>query len=164
MLRLKSALIIGLLSALSLTACSEASNTVQDAADKTKDAATQTTEQAKDAVTATADQAKDAVTDTAGKGADLVALKDGVTGMKDGVTATLDAAKSGDFETAKTEFTKVQDSWPSLKDNVKPESAQSIQDGIETVKTSLGEGSPNKDKVVTELTNLLKSVSGIQLG
>lgn len=164
MLRLKSALIIGLLSALSLTACSEASNTVQDAADKAKDTAAETTENVKDTATETAEKAKDTVEETANKGADLVALKDNVASMKDGVTSTLDAAKSGDFETAKTEFAKVQEAWPALKDNINPESAQSIQDGVETIKASLGEGEPNKDKIVSELQNLLNSVTNIKLG
>lgn len=164
MFRLKSALIIGLLSALSLTACSEATNTVQDAAEKAKDTAAETTEKAKDTVAETAEKAKDTVAETADKGADLVGLKDSVTGMKDGVTSTLDAVKTGDFDTAKTEFAKVQDAWPALKEKIKPDSAQSIQDGIETVKASLGEGEPNKDKIVGELQNLLKSVTGIQLG
>ncbi|WP_299414604.1 hypothetical protein [Acaryochloris sp. IP29b_bin.148] len=171
MLRLKSALIIGLLSALSLTACSEAGDTVKDAADKAKDTAAETTDKvtdtaadATDKVKDTATDAKDAVTETVNKGTDLVALKDSVSGMKDGVTSTLDAAKSGDFETAKTEFAKVQDAWPALKENIKPDSAQSIQDGIETVKTSLGEGEPNQDKVVSGLQDLLKSVTSIKLG
>lgn len=164
MLRLKSALIIGLLSALSLTACSEASNTVQDAADQAKDTATETTEKVTDAATETAEKAKDTVTETVDKGADLVALKDNIASMKDGVTSTLDAAKSGDFDTAKTEFAKVQDAWPALKDSIKPDSAQSIQDSIETVKASLGEGEPNKDKIVGDLQNLLQSVKGIKLG
>lgn len=164
MIRLKSALIIGLLSALSLTACGEASNTVTDAADKAKDTAAETADKAKDTVTETADKAKDTVTETAGKGADLVALQGNVSSMKDGVTSTLEAAKSGDFDTAKTEFAKVQEAWPALKDNIKPDSAQSIQDGIETVKTSLGEGEPNKDKVVGAVQNLLKSVTSIKLG
>ncbi len=164
MFRLKSALIIGLLSALSLTACSEAGDAVKDTADKAKETAAETTEKVTDTATETAEKAKDTVSDTVNKGADLVALKDNVSTMKDGVTSTLDAAKSGDFDTAKTEFAKVQDAWPALKDNIKPDSAQSIQDGIETVKASLGEGEPNKDKVVGELTNLLKSVTGIKLG
>ncbi|WP_299487351.1 hypothetical protein [Acaryochloris sp. IP29b_bin.137] len=160
MFRLKSALIIGLLSALSLTACSEAGDTVKDAADKAKDTAAETTEKVKDTATETAEKAKDTVAETVDKGAGLVALND----MKDSVTSTLDAAKTGDFDTAKTEFAKVQEAWPALKDNIKPDSAQSIQEGIETVKASLGEGEPNKDKIVGELTNLLKSVTGIQLG
>lgn len=160
MLRFKSALIIGLFSALTLTACSEASNTAQDAVDKAQDTAAETTEKVKD----TAADAKDTVTETVNKGADFVALKDNVVSMKDGITSTLEAAKTADFDTAKTEFAKVQEAWPALKDSIKPDSAQSIQDSIETVKASLGEGEPNKDKIVGELQNLLQSVKGIQLG
>ncbi|NJK28742.1 MAG: hypothetical protein HC851_05390 [Acaryochloris sp. RU_4_1] len=156
MLRLKSALIIGLFSLFSLTACAEANKTVNEAADKAKE----TTEQAK----TKAEEAKTTAVENVEKATDVVALKDKVTGMKDGVTATLDAAKTGDFATAKTEFTKVQDAWPALKDSINADSAKPIQESIEVIKTDLSAGQPDKTKLVADLQNLVKSISGIKLG
>lgn len=163
MLRLKSALIIGLFSVLSLTACSETNNAVNDAADKAQETAEQAQDSAQEA-TDKAEEAKDAATESANNASDVVALKDGVTNMKSGVTSTLDAAKTGDFETARTEFSKVQDAWPTLKDSINSDSAQSIQTGIEDVKASLGEGTPDKDKVISALQGLMESVTSIKLG
>ena len=182
MLRSKSALILGLCSVLTLTACSEAVDTAQDAGDTAKDAATEVVDTAQDAGDAAKDAAtdaaekaqdageaaKDAVTETAEKAKDAVtdvlALKDGVTGMKGGVEATITAVQAGDLTKAKEEFGKLQDSWSKIEENVKTQSGdsyQKIEDGMATVKSALSETEPNKDKLVTDLKGLLTSLSSI---
>lgn len=163
MFRLKSALIIGLLSVLSLTACSETNTAVNDAADKAKE----TAEQAKDSAQQAADkaeEAKDSATESVNNAGDVIALKDTVSDMKSGVTSTLDAAKTGDFETARTEFSKVQEAWPALQGKINADSAQPIQEGIENIQADLGAGTPDKTKIVEGLQNLVKSISSIKLG
>ena len=163
MFRLKSALIIGLLSVLSLTACSESETAVNDAADKAKETSEQAQDSAQQAANK-AEEAKDAATESADNAGDVVALKDSVTNMKTGVTSTLDAAKTGDFETARTEFSKVQESWPALKDGITEDSAKPIQEGIDTIKANLGAGEPDQTKIVEGLKKLVESISSAKPG
>ncbi|NJK41794.1 MAG: hypothetical protein HC934_11475 [Acaryochloridaceae cyanobacterium SU_2_1] len=163
MRQLKLVLVIGLLSLFSLTACEEVTKTAteksSEVAEQTKDAA----DKAKDTATDVADKAKDTATDAKNKAVDLVALKDSVTGMQTGVTQTLTAVKAGDFAKAKDEFGKLQESWTTIKDNIKPESVTSIQSGLDTVKASLEASQPDKAKLITQLEGLVKSVGGIAL-
>jgi prophage DNA circulation protein len=151
---------------VSLTACAEANKTVNEATDKAKETteqvktkAEETTEQVK----TKAEEAKTTAVENVEKATDVVALKEKVTGMKDGVTATLNAVKTGDFATAKTEFTKVQEAWPALKDSINADSAKPIQESIEAIKTDLSAGQPDKTKLLSDLQNLVKSISEIKL-
>jgi uncharacterized protein YjbJ (UPF0337 family) len=182
----KSAAAIAVLSLMSLTACGEAqkaadsatdaakgaadtaTSTAKDAAtkatDTAKDTASKATDTAKDAATKATDTAKDATGKVQSAAANLMAMKDSVVGLKDGAGKTLTAVKSGDFATAQTEFTKVQESWGKVSETVKtqsPDSFKSIETEIGNVGTLLKESKPDSAKVTTGLESLTKAFGGL---
>jgi hypothetical protein len=110
------------------------------------------------------DAAKDAVGGVATKAMGLVALKDSIPGLKDSATAAIAAVKSGDFKGAQAEATKLQESWSKVSETVKTSSGGSydkISSTLKTVQTELKAPSPDKTKILADLTSLSSSVSGL---
>lgn len=156
-------------------AAGKATDTAKDAAGKATDAAGKATDAAKDAAgkatdtaAGAADKAKTAATDAAGKvqnvAANLMSIKDSVGGLKDGAGKTLTAVKAGDFATAKTEFTKVQEAWGKVSETVEkqsPDSYKSIETELGNVGTLLKESKPDAAKVTTGLDSLTKAFGGL---
>jgi hypothetical protein len=113
------------------------------------------------------DAAKDAaskVATNATGAAGLLSLTQAIPGLKTSATAALDAVKKGDFKAAQEEATKLQDSWTKVSDVVKSKSGGSfdkISSTLKTVQTELKAPSPDKAKIVTDLTSLSSSVAGL---
>jgi hypothetical protein len=110
------------------------------------------------------DAAKDAVGGVATKAMGLVALKDSIPGLKDSATAAIAAVKSGDFKGAQAEATKLQESWSKVSETVKTSSGGSydkISSTLKTVQTELKAPSPDKTKILADLTSLSSSVTGL---
>lgn len=87
-------------------------------------------------------------------------------GMTKGVNQTLKAVKSGDFDTAKQEFSSVQQSWTEASTQLKasPEKISSIKGNLQTIATDLQSGSPDKAKLVTNLQTLSGSLGSLAKG
>jgi hypothetical protein len=113
------------------------------------------------------DTAKDAASKVATNvtgAAGLLGLTQAIPGLKTSATAALDAVKKGDFKAAQEEATKLQDSWTKVSDVVKTKSGGSfdkISSTLKTVQTELKETSPDKAKIMTDLTSLSSSVAGL---
>jgi hypothetical protein len=137
------------------------------AGDTAKDAVGGVATKAGEGATKMGDTAKDAAAKVAGNvtgAAGLLSLTKTLPGLKTGVTAALDAVKKGDFNTAKEEATKLQESWTKVSDVVKTKSGGSfdkISSTLKTVQTELGESSPDKAKIISDLTSLSSSVTGL---
>jgi hypothetical protein len=137
------------------------------AGDTAKDAVGGVATKAGEGATKMGDTAKNAVGGVAGNvtgAAGLLSLTQTIPGLKTGVTAALDAVKKGDFNTAKEEATKLQESWTKVSDVVKTKSGGSfdkISSTLKTVQTELGESSPDKAKIISDLTSLSSSVTGL---
>jgi hypothetical protein len=137
------------------------------AGDTAKDAVGGVATKAGEGATKMGDTAKDAASKVAGNvtgAAGLLSLTQTIPGLKTGVTAALDAVKKGDFKAAKEEATKLQESWTKVSDVVKTKSGGSfdkISSTLKTVQTELGESSPDKAKIISDLTSLSSSVTGL---
>lgn len=140
---------------------------VNKAGDVAKDAVGGVATKAGEGATKMGDTAKDAASKVAGNvtgAAGLLSLTQTIPGLKTGVTAALDAVKKGDFKAAKEEATKLQESWTKVSDVVKTKSGGSfdkISSTLKTVQTELGESSPDKAKIISDLTSLSSSVTGL---
>jgi hypothetical protein len=137
------------------------------AGDTAKDAVGGVATKAGEGAMKAGDTAKDAVGGIAGKmtgAAGLLSLTQTIPALKTGVTAALDDVKKGDFKAAKEEATKLQESWTKVGDVVKTKSGGSfdkISSTLKTVQTELGESSPDKAKIISDLTSLSSSVTGL---
>jgi hypothetical protein len=134
------------------------------AGDAAKDAVGGAATKAGEGVTKVGDAAKDAVGGVATKAMGLVALKDSIPGLKDSATAAIAAVKSGDFKGAQAEATKLQESWSKVSETVKTSSSGSydkISSTLKTVQTELKAPSPDKTKILADLTSLSSSVTGL---
>jgi hypothetical protein len=137
------------------------------AGDTAKDAVGGVATKAGEGAMKAGDTAKDAAAKVAGNvtgAAGLLSLTQTIPGLKTGVTAALDAVKKGDFKAAKEEATKLQESWTKVSDVVKTKSGGSfdkISSTLKTVQTELGETSPDKAKIISDLTSLSSSVTGL---
>jgi hypothetical protein len=135
--------------------------------DAAKDAVGGVATKAGEGVAKAGDAAKDAVGGVATKAGGvmgLVALKDTIPGLKDSATAAIAAVKSGDFKGAQAEATKLQESWSKVSEMVKTHSGGSydkISSTLKTVQTELKAPSPDKTKILADLTSLSSSVSGL---
>jgi hypothetical protein len=137
------------------------------AGDTAKDAVGGVATKAGEGATKMGDTAKNAVGGVAGNvtgAAGLLSLTQTIPGLKTGVTAALDAVKKGDFKAAQEEATKLQESWTKVSEVVKTKSGGSfdkISSTLKTVQTELGESSPDKAKIISDLTSLSSSVTGL---
>jgi hypothetical protein len=134
------------------------------AGDAAKDAVGGAATKAGEGVTKAGDAAKDAVGGVATKAMGLVALKDSIPGLKDSATAAIAAVKTGDFKGAQAEATKLQESWSKVSETVKASSGGSyekITSTLKTVQTELKAPSPDKTKILADLTSLSSSVTGL---
>jgi hypothetical protein len=81
------------------------------------------------------------------------------------VSSTKTAVEAGNFAKAKTEFENFDKSWKDIEDGVKaksPDSYKAIEDSMDKVTAELKQSKPAKDKVVTELQALEKSVKSVK--
>ena len=87
-------------------------------------------------------------------------------GMTKGIKQTLTAVKSGDFDTAKQEFSSVQEGWKgaSTKLNASPETVTNIKGNLQTIATDLKASPPDKAKLVSNLQNLSGSLGNLAKG
>ncbi len=140
MKRLPIILIVGILSTFTLAGCSQTQPP--------------TTEQ-QPTTTATESSASN-TPETPGKG---------VSGLLSVVSNTKTAAEAGDFAKAKQEFEKFEDVWKTIEDGIKtksPDSYKAIEDSLDKVTAQLKGTAPNKEKVLTELKSLDKSIQGVK--
>ncbi len=181
--RFKAAtLAVAAFSILSLTACGEevknategakdtVGKTAAESAQKASEGAMkagETAQKAGETAMKAADTAKVAAGDAAdkAKGAmSLVALKDTIPGLKNDAAAAMTAVKAGDFKTAQAEVTKLQESWGKVSEMVKTHSSGSFEKvttTLKTVQTELKAPTPDKTKVLADLTSLSSAVSGL---
>jgi hypothetical protein len=137
------------------------------AGDTAKDAVGGVATKAGEGAMKAGDTAKDAAAKVAGNvtgAAGLLSLTQTIPGLKTGVTAALDAVKKGDFKAAQEEATKLQESWTKVSDVVKTKSGGSfdkISSTLKTVQTELKAPSPDKAKIISDLTSLSSSVTGL---
>jgi len=140
MKRLYIVLIVGILSAFTLAGCS-----------KTEQSATETQP--------TATSTESSASKTQPKPAE------GVSGLLGVVSNTKTAVEAGDFAKAKQEFNKFEDVWKTIEDGIKtksPASYKAIEDSLDKVTAQLKGTAPNKEKVLTELKSLDKSIQGVK--
>ncbi|MDJ0795791.1 MAG: DUF4363 domain-containing protein [Calothrix sp. MO_167.B12] len=86
---------------------------------------------------------------------------EGVGGLLDAVTKTKAAVKSGDFATAKKEFTAFEGVWKTAQAGVKAASGDkygTIVKSIDEVKGLLKESKPNQEKILSALQSLTKNL------
>jgi hypothetical protein len=137
------------------------------AGDAAKDAVGGVATKAGEGAMKAGDAAKDAaskVATNATGAAGLLSLTQSIPGLKTSATAALDAVKKGDFKGAQAEATKLQESWGKVSDVVKTKSGGSfdkISSTLKTVQTELKEPSPDKTKIISDLTSLSSSVAGL---
>lgn len=155
----------------------DATKAVEEGVDMAKDAATETATDATKAVEGGVDAAKDAAVqggETLNKAlekgkdavADVMAVKDGVTGMKDGLSQTMTAVRAGDFTKANEEFGKVKTAWTSVEETVKTKSAEKytqIETAVKNVDSLLKAENPDKTQVTSALETLSKDLAGVSL-
>ncbi len=81
------------------------------------------------------------------------------------VSSTKTAVEAGNFAKAKTEFENFDKSWKDVEDGIKaksPDTYKAIEDSMDKVSAELKQSKPVKDKVVTELQTLEKSVKSVK--
>jgi hypothetical protein len=81
------------------------------------------------------------------------------------VSSTKTAVEAGNFAKAKTEFENFDKSWKDVEDEIKaksPDVYKAIEDSMDKVSAELKQSKPAKDKVVTELQTLEKSVKSVK--
>ncbi len=165
--RLNTAIVLTLMGLLTLTACGGTSNiadNVSETANQAADQAKEVAGEAQGAAEGAVDQAGGIVDQAKSAATGLMAMKDSLPGMKDSVTAAIDAVKGGDFATAKTEVTKLQEMWDTVGSTVKeqsPEVYDNMSKSLSAAHTSLAADSPNKDEVVANLESMSKSVTSL---
>ncbi|MDJ0618597.1 MAG: hypothetical protein QNJ63_17945 [Calothrix sp. MO_192.B10] len=116
-----------------------------------------------------AEQATKQVETTANPAADVTsAVKkvagEGVGSLLDAVTKTKAAVESGDFATAKKEFTAFEGAWKTAQAGVKTASGDkydTIVKNVNEVKSLLKESQPNKEKVLSALQSLTKNLKPV---
>jgi iron uptake system EfeUOB component EfeO/EfeM len=111
-----------------------------------------------------ADQAQNMAKTATGALGNLTNLKDSIGPLTNGASQTLNAVKSGDFATAQTEFTKLQEGWKGLEATLKttsPDAAKNVGTKIQTIATELKSGKPDAGKLTSELQGLSTDFSGI---
>ncbi|MEM9136615.1 MAG: hypothetical protein AAGB01_04620 [Cyanobacteria bacterium P01_F01_bin.42] len=180
MIRIKAALAASAVALATLTACGEQVKDVTDKAGDVTGAVTDKAGEVTGAVTDKAGEVTGAVTDTVEGAKDKVA--ETAEGAKDAVgniaslgdvpaftasaNSALDAVKNGDFDTAKTEVAKLQESWGSIADKVKeksPEVHTKIEEGVGSVKSALDGDTPDAAKIQSTITDIIASVKDISL-
>lgn len=140
MKRLYIVLIVGILSAFTLAGCT-----------KTEESATD-----KQPIATSTESSASNTPETSGKG---------VSGLLSVVSNTKTAVEAGDFAKAKQEFDKFEDEWKTIEDGIKtksPTSYKAIEDSLDKVTADLKGTAPNKEKVLTELKSLDKSIQGVK--
>lgn len=192
MVSFKSALAVTALGLMTLTACGEQ---VKEATDKAGDVTGAVTDKAGEVTGAVTDKAGEvtgavtdkagevtgAVTDKAGevtgavtdtidgakdKVGELTGLAAGIPAFKDSATSALDAVKSGDFETAKAEASKLQESWSGIADQVKakaPDAHTKIEEGITSLKSGLEGDAPDAGQLTSTITDMVSSIGNVKL-
>ena len=177
MKRFKIALAAAALGLSTLTACGEQVKEVTDAAgdvtDKAGDVTGAVTDKAGDVTGAVTDKAGDVageVTDKVegakDKVGELTSLAGGIPAFTASATTTLDAVKSGNFDVAKEEVAKLQDSWGSISDQVKekaPDVHTKIEEGIGSVTSGLEGDAPDSEQISSTITGMISSIKDAAL-
>ena len=86
----------------------------------------------------------------------------GFSGMKNVVTNTKTAVEAANFEKAKTDFAKFEDSWKTVEDDVKktaPTKYSAIEEGMEAINKGIKE--KNKNGTMASLASLSKNVASL---
>jgi hypothetical protein len=112
----------------------------------------------------TADKAQNMAQTATGALGNLANLKDSFGPLTSGATQTLNAVKAGDFQTAQTEFTKIQEGWKGLEGTLKttsPDAVGKVRTKLETIATELKSGKPDVGKLTTDLQGLSTDFNGI---
>lgn len=89
------------------------------------------------------------------------AAGEGINGLLGAVAKTKAAVQSGEFETAKKEFTSFEKIWKTAEAGVKTASGDKYDTIVKTVgeiKGLMKESKPNKDKVLSALQSLTKNL------
>ncbi len=165
MLRLKIAIAISTLGLLTLTACG---GEVKDTVDKASSGVSETAAGVKDKVAETTEGAKDKVAETTegaqGKIASLTELPAGIAAMSTSAKTALDAVKSGDFNTAKAEATKLKNSWVSISALVKeksPDNYTKIEESVTAFSSGVEGQTPDAEALKTTLTGLASNLKNV---
>ncbi len=89
-----------------------------------------------------------------------VAKPSGFSGMQDVISKTKAAIETKNFDLAKTEFAKFEDSWKTVEDNVKVKSKANyaaIEDGMETISKKIA--AKDAQGTIVALQSLSKNVT-----
>ena len=89
-----------------------------------------------------------------------VAKLSGFSGMQDVIGKTKAAIETKNFDLAKTEFAKFEDSWKTVEDNVKVKSKATyaaIEDGMETISKKIA--AKDAQGTIVALQSLSKNVT-----
>lgn len=80
------------------------------------------------------------------------------------VSKTKTAVTSGDFVQAKKEFDKFEDVWKEVEDGIKAKSRdnyEAIEKSMDDISGELKASKPKKDKLLTELQSLEKTINAV---
>ncbi|MDZ8261376.1 DUF4363 domain-containing protein [Nostoc sp. ChiQUE01b] len=80
------------------------------------------------------------------------------------VSKTKAAVTSGNFVEAKKEFDKFEDAWKEVEDGIKvksPKSYETIETNMDQVTGELKASKPQKDKLLTTLQSLEKTITAV---
>ncbi|NJN24249.1 MAG: hypothetical protein HC810_07510 [Acaryochloridaceae cyanobacterium RL_2_7] len=169
MVRFKSALAVTALGLMTLTACGEQVKEATDTAGEVTGAVTDKAGEVTGEVTDKAGEVTGAVTDTVDgakdKMGELTGLATGLPAFKDSAAAALEAVQGGDFETAKTEVTKLQEAWTGIADQVKekaPDAHTKIEEGLGSLTSGLEGDSPDGAQLSTTIQDMVASLSSVE--
>jgi len=88
----------------------------------------------------------------------------GNTGLLTVVSKTKTAVKSGNFIEAKKEFDKFEDAWKEVEDGIKAKSRdnyEAVEKSMDEISGELKATKPQKDKLITALQSLEKTINTI---
>ena len=80
------------------------------------------------------------------------------------VSKTETAVKSGNFVEAKKEFDKFEDVWKEVEDGIKtksPDNYENVEKSMDEISGELKAAKPKKDKLITALQSLEKTINTI---
>ncbi|HEY9663326.1 MAG TPA: hypothetical protein V6C65_33180, partial [Allocoleopsis sp.] len=160
----KHAVVVGAVSLLALVGCSKGNEaTVSDASSSpaitSSPATTTTTSEASPSPDSTMNQTASNSTTTGQP------TNKEFDGLLEVVSNTKADVESGDFAKAQTDFNNFETYWSQVEDGVKTKSSDSydaIESSMDAISGELSASQPNKDKVLTELQNLEKTVNSVK--
>lgn len=163
----KHAVIVGAVSLLALVGCSKKEATVSDTGSSSTASSPAAT--SSPATTTTTSEASPSPDSSMGKTASNSATgqtaSKGFDGLLEVVSNTKADVQAGDFTKAQNDFNNFETYWSQVEDGVKTKSSESydaVESSMDKISGELSSNQPNKDKALTELQNLEKTINSVK--